>query len=194
MATRSEVQARLLEVIRKILQSIGSVRDEWEIFETAVRESQRQLRYDWVSLVLVDLDERTARVFVSVPPGSGVLRIGSVVDPQSGFWEAMRSGRPFVRESLDAGGPLWEDAGLRALGVGAYVAIPLALRGKVIGTYNVGVGAREAAGLTANLALLTQLAEFLANSVLAARLMSEVQQGLGRLREKMANLSPPARL
>ncbi len=189
MATRSDEQARLLEVIRKILQSIGSVRDEWEIFETAVRESHRQLRYDWVSLILEDLDERTARVFLSVPPGTGVLRVGGLVEPQSGFWEAMRTGRPFVRESLDQGGPLWEDESLRTLGVTAYVAIPLAVRGKVIGTYNVGT--REAAGLSANLTLMTQLAEFLANAVLAARLIAEVQQGLARLREKMASLAPP---
>lgn len=189
MVTQSEEQTRLLEVIRKILQSIGSVRDEWEIFETAVRESHRQLRYDWVSLVLEDLDEGTARVFLSVPPGSGVLRVGGVVDPQSGFWEAMRTGRPFVRESLDRGGPLWEDAALRTLGITAYVAIPLTVRGKVIGTYNVGT--RDAAGLTANLTLMTLLAEFLANAVLAARLITEVQQGLARLREKMASLAPP---
>ena len=192
VATRSEEQGRLLEVLRKILQSIGSVRDEWEIFETAVRESVRQLQYDWVGLMLEDLDEGTARVFLSVPPAPGVLRVGGVVDRGSGFWEAMRSGRPFVRESLDRDGPRWEDEALRSLGMTAYVAIPLTVRGKVIGTYNVGT--REAAGLTANLTLMALLAEFLANAVLAARLIAEVQQGLARLREKMASFSPPGHL
>ena len=124
-----EERARLLEVLRKILQSIGSVRDEWEIFETAVRECARQLRYDWVSLVLEDLDERTARVFLSTPPGSGALRVGEVVDRRSGFWEAMQTGRPFIRESLESDGPLWEDAALRKLSVTGYAAIPLMLRG-----------------------------------------------------------------
>ncbi|MBI3458104.1 MAG: GAF domain-containing protein [Candidatus Rokubacteria bacterium] len=184
-----EERARLLEVLRKILQSIGSVRDEWEIFETAVRETARQLRYDWVSLVLEDLDERTARVFLSTPPGSGPLRVGEVVDHRSGFWEAMRTGRPFVRESFDLSGPLWEDPALRRLGITAYAAIPLILRGKIIGTFNVGT--REAEGLSANVALMTLLAEFLANAVLAARLIAEVQQGLARLREKVASPPPP---
>ncbi len=179
-----EERARLLEVLRKILQLIGSVRDEWEIFETAVRECARQLRYDWVSLVLEDLDERTARVFLSTPPGTGALRVGEVVDQRSGFWEAMRTARPFVRDSLDRDGPLWEDDALRKLGVTGYAAIPLTLRGKIIGTFNVGT--REASGLATDVRLMTLLAEFLANAVLAARLIAEVQQGLARLREKAA--------
>jgi GAF domain-containing protein len=186
-----EQRARLLEVLRKILQSIGSVRDEWEIFETAVRERARQLRFDWVSLVLEDLDERTARVFLSTPPGTGALRVGEVVDGRSGFREAMRTARPFVRESLDRDGPLWEDAALQKLGVTGYAAIPLTLRGKIIGTFNVGM--RDARGLAADLTLMTLLAEFLANAVLAARLIAEVQQGLARLREKAA-LAPPPQL
>jgi len=187
----SEERARLLEVLRKILQSIGSVRDEWEIFETAVRECARQLRFDWVSLVLEDLDERTARVFLSTPPGTGALRVGEVVDRRSGFWEAMRTARPFVRESLDRDGPLWEDAALQKLGVTGYASIPLTLRGKIIGTFNVGM--RDARGLAADVTLMTLLAEFLANAVLAARLIAEVQQGLARLREKVA-LAPPPQL
>jgi GAF domain-containing protein len=182
-----EERARFLEVLRKILQSIGSVRDEWEIFETAVRECARQLRFDWVSLVLEDLDERTARVFLSTPPGTGALRVGEVVDQRSAFWEAMRTGRPFVRESLEDSGPFWEDAALRKLRVTGYVAIPLTIRGKIIGTFNVGT--RDAAGLAADVPLMMLLAEFLANAVLASRLITEVQQGLGRLREKMA--APP---
>jgi len=186
-----EQRARLLEVLRKILQSIGSVRDEWEIFETAVRECARQLRFDWVSLVLEDLDERTARVFLSTPPGTGALRVGEVVDRRSGFWEAMRTARPFVRESLDRDGPLWEDAALQKLGVTGYASIPLTLRGKIIGTFNVGM--RDARGLAADVTLMTLLAEFLANAVLAARLIAEVQQGLARLREKVA-LAPPPQL
>jgi GAF domain-containing protein len=184
-----EERTRLLEVLRKILQSIGSVRDEWEIFETAVRESARQLRYDWVSLVLEDLDERTARVFLSTPPGTGALRVGEVVDRRSGFWEAMQTGRPFIRESLERGGPFWEDAALRKLGVTGYAAIPLMLRGKIIGTFNIGT--RDAAVLPANVTLMTLLAEFLANAVLAARLIAEVQQGLSRLRDKVATPPPP---
>jgi GAF domain-containing protein len=183
-----EDRARLLEVLRKVLQSIGSVRDEWEIFETAVRETKRQLGYDWVSLVLEDLDERTARVFLSTPPGSGPLRVGEVVDRRSGFWEAMRTGQTFVRPSLDEGGPLWEDAALRRLAVTAYSATPLTVRGKTIGTLNVGT--RDAATLP-NPTLMTLLAEFLANAVLAARLIGEVQQGLARLRDKVASPPPP---
>jgi GAF domain-containing protein len=185
----ADERARLLEVLRKVLQSIGSVRDEWEIFETAVRETVRQLRYDWVSLVLEDLDEGTARVFLSAPPGSGALRVGEVVDRRSAFWEAMRTGQPFVRESLERQGPLWEDPALRLLGVTAYAAIPLTVRGKIIGTFNVGT--RDASGLSANVTLMTLLAEFLANAVLAARLITEVQQGLARLRDKVATASPP---
>jgi GAF domain-containing protein len=184
-----EERARLLEVLRKILQSIGSVRDEWEIFETAVRECARQLRFDWVSLVLEDLDERTARVFLSTPPGDGALRVGEVVDRRSAFWEAMRTGRPFVRESLDRANAMWEDAALRKLGVTGYVAVPLTLRGKIIGTFNVGT--RDPAGFAADVSLMTLLAEFLANAVLAARLIAEVQQGLARLREKVAIAPPP---
>ncbi len=186
-----EDRARLLEVLRKILQSIGSVRDEWEIFETAVRECARQLRFDWVSLVLEDLDERTARVFLSSPPGTGILRVGEVVDRRSGFWEAMQTGQPFVRDSLDGGEAFWEDTALRTLGVTGYVAIPLTLRGKIIGTFNVGT--RDASGLHADVPLMMLLAEFLANAVLAARLIAEVQQGLARLREKVA-LAPPPQL
>ncbi len=189
MTGSREERARVLEVLRKILQSIGSVRDEWEIFETAVRESARQLQYDWVSLVLEDLDERAARVFLSTPPASGALRVGEMVDARSGFWEAMRTGRPFVRESFDRGGPMWEDGALRQLGITAYAAIPLTLRGKVIGTFNVGT--REATGLAAGIGLMTQLAEFLANAVLAARLIGEVRQGLSRLRDKAATPPPP---
>ncbi len=184
-----EERARLLEVLRKILQSIGSVRDEWEIFETAVRECARQLRFDWVSLVLEDLDEGMARVFLSTPPGTGALRVGEVVDQRSGFWEAMRTGRPFVRESLEDSGPYWEDAALRTLRVTGYAAIPLTIRGKIIGTFNVGT--RDAAGLAADVPLMMLLAEFLANAVLAARLITEVQQGLARLREKAAFQPPP---
>lgn len=184
-----EERARFLEVLRKILQPIGSVRDEWEIFETAVRECARQLGFDWVSLVLEDLDERTARVFLSTPPGEGALRVGEVVDRRSAFWEAMRTGRPFVRESLDRAGPMWEDAALRKLGVTGYVAVPLTLRGKIIGTFNVGTRAR--AGFAADVSLMTLLAEFLANAVLAARLIAEVQQGLARLRERVAIAPPP---
>jgi GAF domain-containing protein len=184
-----EERARLLEVLRKILQSIGSVRDDWEIFETAVRECARQLRFDWVSLVLEDLDERTARVFLCTPPGTGALRVGEIVDRRSGFWEAMRTGRPFVRDSLERSGSYWEDAALRKLGVTGYAAIPLTIRGKVIGTLNVGT--RDAAGLAADVELMMLLAEFLANAVLAARLIGEVQRGLGRLREKMATPPPP---
>lgn len=184
-----EERSRVLELLRKILQSIGTVRDEWEIFETAVQETARQLRYDWVSLVLGDLDDRTARVFLSVPPGAGALRVGEVVDVASGFWEAMRSGAPFVRESLESGGPLWEDGALRGLGIVAYAAIPIRVRGKIIGTFNVGT--REAATITKNVVILTQLAEFLANAVLAARLVREVQQGLARLQAKVASPPPP---
>jgi len=183
-------RARLLEVLRKVLQSIGAVRDEWEIFETAVREAKRQLGFDWVSLVLEDLDERTARVFLSMPSGTGPLRVGEVVDRRSAFWEAMLTGRPFVRASLERDGSLWEDPALRGLGVVAYAAIPLTVRGKIIGTFNVGT--RDATGLTANVTLMTLLAEFLANAVLAARLITEVQQGLARLREKVATPPPPA--
>jgi hypothetical protein len=54
------------------------------------------------------------------------------------------------------------------------------------------VGTKDPAGLTADIELVTLLAEFLANAVLAARLITEVQQGLGRLREKMAAPPPPA--
>jgi GAF domain-containing protein len=184
-----EERLRMLEVLRKILQAVGTVRDEWEIFETAVRETARQLQYDWVSLVLQDLDERTARVFISMPAGPGALRVGEVVDARSGFREAMRDGKPFVRESLDRDGPLWEDAALRPLGIRAYAAIPITIKGKIIGTLNIGT--RDPRGLGVTVPVLTQLAEFLANAVLAARLIGEVQQGLGRLREKAADPPPP---
>jgi len=187
VAPSAEERARLLEVLRKILQSIGSVRDEWEIFEIAVRECGRQLRFDWVSLILEDLDELTARVFLSHPPATGALRVGEVVDRRSGFWEAMRSGQPFARPRLEESGPYWEDPALRRLGVTGYAALPLAIRGKIIGTLNVGT--RAPAGLVADMTVMRLLAEFLANAVLAARLIGEVQQGLGRLREKVA--SPP---
>ena len=103
----------------------------------------------------------------------------------------MRTARPFVRESLDRDGPLWEDAALQKLGVTGYASIPLTLRGKIIGTFNVGM--RDARGLAADVTLMTLLAEFLANAVLAARLIAEVQQGLTRLREKAA-LAPPPQL
>jgi GAF domain-containing protein len=189
MPVSAEERAQLLEVLRKILQSIGSVRDEWEIFETAVRETARQLRFDWVSLVLEDLDERTARVFLSTP--SGVFRVGEVVDRRSAFWEAMGTGQPYVRQSLEGTPAMWEDHALRGLGVTGYVAVPLAVRGKVIGTFNMG--AREPGGLLANVPVLTLLSGFLANAVLAARLLGEVQQGLSRLRDKMAT-PPPAPL
>lgn len=189
MPVSAEERAQLLEVLRKILQSIGSVRDEWEIFETAVRETARQLRLDWVSLVLEDLDEGTARVFLSMPPG--VFRVGEVVDRRSAFWEAMGTGQAYIRQSLEDGPGLWEDHALRRLGVTSYVAVPLAVRGKVIGTFNVG--AREPGGLLANVPVLTMLSDFLANAVLAARLLGEVQQGLARLRDKMAT-PPPAPL
>jgi GAF domain-containing protein len=188
-AESPEERAHLLEVLRKVLQSIGSVRDEWEIFETAVRETRRQLGYDWVSLVLEDLDERTARVFLSSPPGSGPLRVGEVVDRRSAFWEAMRTGQPFVRESVEQGGGLWEDPALRQLRVTAYAAIPLTVRGKVIGTFNVGTC--DPVRLPVNVPWMTLLAAFLANAVLAARLITEVQQGLSRLREKVAAPPPP---
>jgi hypothetical protein len=45
--------------------------------------------------------------------------------------------------------------------------------------------------LPANVRLMTLLAEFLANAVLAARLIAEVQQGLSRLRDKVATPPPP---
>jgi GAF domain-containing protein len=124
-----------------------------------------------------------------MPPGTGALRVGEVVDRRSGFWEAMSAGEPFVRASLEDGGSYWEDAALRKLGVTGYAAAPLTIRGKIIGTLNVGT--RDPAGLTADIGLVTLLAEFLANAVLASRLITEVQQGLGRLREKVAAPPPP---
>jgi GAF domain-containing protein len=99
----------------------------------------------------------------------------------------MRSGEPFVRRSLEDSQSYWEDTALRKLGVTGYAAVPLTIRGKIIGTLNVGT--RQPEGLTADVELVTLLAEFLANAVLASRLISEVQQGLGRLREKMT--APP---
>jgi GAF domain-containing protein len=186
---RAEERGQLLEVLRKVLQSIGSVRDEWEIFETAVRETKRQLGYDWVSLVLEDLDERTARVFLSSPPGTGPLRVGEVVDRRSGFWEAMRSGQPFVREAIGQGPALWEDPALRQLRITAYAAVPLVVRGKVIGTFNVGIS--DPRRLPLNVPMMTLLAGLLGNAVLSARLITEVQHGLARLRDKVSTPPPP---
>ncbi|MGH7319968.1 MAG: GAF domain-containing protein [Candidatus Rokuibacteriota bacterium] len=179
-----EERARLLTVLRRILEAIGPGGDEREIFDVLVRESARYLSYAWVSVVLGDLEQRTARVLASVPSGAGPFRVGKRVHPPSGVWDAIQTGSPFVRESLERGSPLWEDAWLREQGIVAYVALPLRLRAKVIGTFNVG--SREATGFTARVGLLTQLTEFAANAVLAARLIAETQHGLTRLRDKAA--------
>src|SRR5262249_25330398 len=100
----------------------------------------------------------------------------------------MRTGRAFVRASLGRDGPLWEDPALRGVGVTAYAAIPLTVRGKVIGSFNVGT--RDATALPDNVTL-TLLAEVLANAVLASPLIPEGRRGLARLREKVAAPPPP---
>lgn len=185
----TEERREVLEVLRRILQSVGSVRDEREIFEIVVREGARRFGYDWLSVVLAGPEPDTARVLLSVPAGAGVLRAGELVKAPSGFHEATRSGRPFVRQSLTTGGPLWEDAGLRDIGLAAYAVVPMRAGSQVVGA--LGFGTRRMMDVTPHLDLMTVLAEFVASAALAARQVEEVHRGLARLREKAAVPLPP---
>lgn len=188
-ALTGDARGGLLDVLRKILQSIGSARDEREIFEIVVREGARRLPYDWLSVVLEDPDRRAARVFLSSPGGAGALRVGETVKPPSGFWEVMQSGRPFVRPSLGSGGPLWEDAGLRDVGVVAYAVVPMSRQGRVVGA--LGFGTRGATDVAGHVETMTRLATFVAGAAFTTRQVEGLQRGLTRLREKAAIPIPP---
>jgi GAF domain-containing protein len=191
VTTRGEDRrvAGLLEVLRKVFQSIGSVRDEREIFEVVVRDGARRLPYDWLSIVLQAPDPRVARVLLSAPSGAGALRVGEPVRAPSGFSEVLRSGAPFARTNLDAGGPLWEDAGLRDIGVVAYAVVPMKPGERVVGA--LGYGTRGGVDVVADLDLMARFAHLAASAAVAARQIEDVQQSLTRLREKAVVPVPP---
>lgn len=177
-------------VLRAILVPVGTARDERAVFEALVRETARRLGYDWVSVVLGEPYERSPRILLAVPTAPRAFWSGQRVDPRSGILEAMGTGVPFVRERLDAGDVvLWEDAGLRDLGVVTYAVIPLAGDGRVVGTFNVG--AARAGRVSESLDLLARLAEFAAAAAGPARFVAEVQRRLPQLAEKVSTPIPP---
>jgi GAF domain-containing protein len=189
VAPPPDEERAVVEVLERVFAAVGTGREERAVFEVLARESAERLGYEWVSVALGEPYERVLRVLLAAPSGAGGLRVGQRVDPPSGIWDAIHSGRPFVRESLEDGGVRWEDARLRELGVRAYVAIPLRVEARVVGA--LAVGARDPARLRHGLEFLVQLAELSAAAVLPARRLAELSEALARLGQQVSAPLPP---
>jgi GAF domain-containing protein len=189
VAPPPDEERAVVEVLERVFAAVGTGREERAVFEVLARESAERLGYEWVSVALGEPYERVLRVLLAAPSGAGGLRVGQRVDPPSGIWDAIHSGRPFVRESLEDGGVRWEDARLRELGVRAYVAIPLRVEARVVGA--LAVGARDPARLRHGLDLLVQLAELSAAAVVPARRLAELSEALARLGQQVSAPLPP---
>ncbi len=168
-----------LAAINRLDHIISSSLDLDEIYRAFAEESNKIVPFDRMAVILVEGDRVRER---AVGAGVEAVRGAEAVSPLPGssIEAVIESGRALIRRDLIAEERYPTDRRLIEAGVRSDVLVPLTVKGRVLGTFNVASRLVGAYG-EKDLPLLQSLADQLAIAVENAGLYSETQQRAGEL-------------
>jgi signal transduction histidine kinase/DNA-binding response OmpR family regulator len=177
---QAETQRRALQlsVLHELDRAISSSLHLKDIYHAFTLHAVRLLPCDHMSITL--LEEEDIRVSYVVDdqgafsPGATLSRQGSVVS-----W-VMAQGQPLLRHNIATDVRYTEDEAMIETGIRSLMVIPLRVKGRVIGSWNLGRQAVGAFGME-EMEIAQSMADQLAITIENARLYDEIHQYLEEL-------------
>ncbi|MBI1881589.1 MAG: GAF domain-containing sensor histidine kinase [Chloroflexi bacterium] len=175
-----ERRAQHLAVLHEMDRAITASLRLGDVYHVFSLHAARLFPYDWLSIAQLDGAEIrfnyvAGEIKNSLPPQTVLPRKTSAVG-----W-VMSRGQPMLRHDLTPDTGFADDEQLVALGIRSNLIIPLRVKGRIIGTWELGsrqLGAYHADDLE----LLQAMADQLAIAIENARLFEQVQSGREQLR------------
>jgi PAS domain S-box-containing protein/putative nucleotidyltransferase with HDIG domain len=167
-----------LETLHEIDRAILESHSPEEIAGATLERIRRLVPCQRSSLVLFDMDARTAEVLDEYPPMETGSKKGAPI-PLSDYGSeigVLQSGRLFaVEDLLAAPQPCANHQRLLAAGVRTHLSIPLMSRGALIGALTIGSGTSEAF-TREHAEIAAEVADLLAVAIQQARLFHQVRR------------------
>jgi HD-GYP domain-containing protein (c-di-GMP phosphodiesterase class II)/HAMP domain-containing protein len=172
-----EAQVEREAALARITRALSTSLELEEIYHILAAELQRTVEFDFISVRLLTAAEGVIeRVFIFPIPAPEGLEPGNkckLEDCASGA--VMSSGEPLLRHDLEQERAYPLDEVLLRAGIRSTLVLPLSVKGKVLGTLNLG-SSRVGAYSEAEARFLQPIAEELALAIDHARLYQEARQ------------------
>ncbi len=184
--TETKAHAQQLIVLRELDQAITASLHIDDVYYAFASHAARLLSYDRMSIALLE-DEEVYVTYVDAQ-SPGRLAQGTTLPRQNSAvgWVA-RQGQPLVRHNIANDTRFSEDEHLVATGILSSISIPLRVKRRVIGTWNIGSRQIGAYG-PKELAIAQSMADQLAVAIENARLYNKEREQFRRLQQSQAQL------
>jgi HD-GYP domain-containing protein (c-di-GMP phosphodiesterase class II)/HAMP domain-containing protein len=172
LETRVGREAALARITRALSTSL----ELEEIYHILAAELQRMVEFDFISVSLLAATEAIIeRVFIFPTPAPQGMEPGRKYDlKECASGAVVSSGSPLLRHDLEQEKAFPLDEALLRAGIRSTLVLPLSVRGKVLGTLNLG-SSRVGAYSEADVRFLQLIAEELALAIDHARLYQEAR-------------------
>jgi signal transduction histidine kinase len=175
-----ERRAHHLAVLHEMDRAITASLRLSDVYHVFSLHAARLFPYDWLAIARLD-GEEIRRTYMAGEDKSGLPRQTILPRKTSAAGWVISRGQPLLRHDLAPDTGFADDEQLVALGIRSNLIIPLRVKGRIIGTWELGsrqLGAYNAGDLE----LLQAMADQLAIAIENARLFEQVQSGREQLR------------
>jgi signal transduction histidine kinase len=177
-----------IEVISKLDRVISSSLDIHEVYDAFVEGVKGLVDYDRISVALYDEENDAIIMHLVRPKGGSKLQEGSK-RPMKGtvIEHVINTGRPFIRRDTQREKEFQEDELFLSEGLRSYIVVPLFLKGRVIGTFNLS-SRKPNAYSEEELKILEDLCIQLAIAIENSRLYTELKKAHEKLQRAYEEL------
>lgn len=177
-----------IEVISKLDRVISSSLDIHEVYDAFVEGVKGLVDYDRISVALYD-EENDAIIMHLVRPKEGSKLQEGSKRPMKGtvIEHVINTGRPFIRRDTQREKEFQEDELFLSEGLRSYIVVPLFLKGRVIGTFNL-CSRKPNAYSEEELKILEDLCIQLAIAIENSRLYTELKKAHEKLQRAYEEL------
>jgi len=169
-------RTKQLAVINELDRAITTSLRLNDIFHAFTQHAVRLIAYDCTSITLVENGQLRIAYRVDKSPNEPVLPVDTIL-PRDGSavgW-VMAEGQPLLRHNIAEDARFVEDERLLAGEIHSVIAVPLRVKGQILGTWNIG-STRVGAYTPDDLEIAQSMADQLAIAIENARLYQQARQ------------------
>lgn len=182
----TERRAEQLAVLHELDRAITASLRIDDVYHAFARHTARLLPYDRMAIALVEEDEMCVTYVAGRDKTQLTVGDRLPLHASGVGWVATLS-QPLLRDNIAADMRFAEDPLLMTIGIQSSMIVPLRVKGRVIGTWNIG-SQRVEAYRSDDLAMAQAMADQLAIAIENARLHEDLQAQLDALRNAQARL------
>ncbi len=173
-----------IEALNAISRAINASLDIDEVFQTFAIQTRRLIKYDRMSIALLDAGGELLHVHAVSTNSESALDAGMELPVEgSAVGWVVTNRKPLIQPDTRHS-RFREDERLHEIGIRSYLDVPLTVKGEVIGTLNVGCRQPNAFSPT-DVETLTEIANQVAISIQNQRLHAETQRFAEKLEQRV---------